>query len=117
MSERERKTTEQLGVPGAFAGETLTRRRLMTAGAHGAAAVATAAFTLPALGFAIGPVFDREPDTWQEIGPLSRFTDSDYTPVVVTIQPGIGDAGKSPAFIRRHNAAIDGPVKDRYDHV
>jgi Rieske Fe-S protein len=112
-----RRTTSEAGIPGAFEGETVSRRRFMTASVHGAGAVAAAAFTLPALGFAIGPVFDREPDTWQDIGPLSRFSDGAYTPIVITIQAGIGEAGKSTAFIRRHSDAIDGPVKDRYDHV
>jgi len=31
-------------------------------------AVAVAAFTFPALGFAIGPVFDRGAATWQDVG-------------------------------------------------
>jgi menaquinol-cytochrome c reductase iron-sulfur subunit len=89
----------------------------MTGTAHAAGAIAVAAFTLPALGFAIGPVFDRPAATWQEIGPLSHFTDSDYVPVVITIAPGIGEAGRSIAYVRRHNLEIDGPVKDRYDRV
>jgi menaquinol-cytochrome c reductase iron-sulfur subunit len=89
----------------------------MSRTAHGAGAVAAAAFTLPALGFAIGPVFDRQPASWQEIGPLSHFTESDYTPTVITIEPGIGEAGRSIAYVRRHNRAIDGPIKDRYDRV
>jgi menaquinol-cytochrome c reductase iron-sulfur subunit len=108
-------STEELRLPGAFEGETVSRRRFMTGTAHAAGAIAAAAFTLPALGFAIGPVFDRAADTWQDIGPLSHFTDSDYVTVVITIEPGIGEAGKSIAYVRQHNLAIDGPVKDRYD--
>jgi hypothetical protein len=41
--------------PGAFEGETVSRRRFMTVSANAAGAIAIAAFTLPALGFAIGP--------------------------------------------------------------
>jgi nitrite reductase/ring-hydroxylating ferredoxin subunit len=89
----------------------------MTGTAHAAGAIAAAAFTLPALGFAIGPVFDRQGVTWQDLGPLSRFTQLDYTPVTITIEPGIGEAGYSLAYVRRHNPVIDGPVKDQYDHV
>jgi Rieske Fe-S protein len=89
----------------------------MTGSAASAGAIATAAFTLPALGFALAPVFEHSADTWQEIGPLSRYTDSDYRPEVITIEPGVGEAGHSLAYIRRHNLAIDGPVKDRYDRV
>ena len=109
--------TEDLKLPGAFEGETVSRRRFMTRTTHTAGAVAAAAFTLPALGFAIGPVFDRAPDSWQDVGAISRFTDSDYMPEVITIEPGIGEAGRSIAYVRKHNETIDGPVKDRYDHV
>jgi menaquinol-cytochrome c reductase iron-sulfur subunit len=104
-------------MPGSFDGETVTRRRFMTGVAHGGGAIAAAAMTLPALGFAIGPLFDRPPLTWQDIGPLSHYSDSDYVPVSVTIAPGLGNASPSLAFIRKHNPSIDGPPKDRYDHV
>jgi Rieske Fe-S protein len=109
--------TEDRGLAGAFEGETITRRRLMTATASAAGAVAAAAFTLPALGFAIAPVFDQTPDTWQEVGPLSQFTDSDYRTEVITIEQGVGEAGVSIAYVRRHNRAIDGPIRDQYDRV
>lgn len=111
------KHTEELGLPGAFAGETVTRRRFMTGTAHSAGAIAAAAFTLPVLGFAIGPVFDREATRWQDVGPLSQFTDSAYTNVVISLEAGVGEAGKSIAYVRRHNPELDGPVKDRYDRV
>jgi menaquinol-cytochrome c reductase iron-sulfur subunit len=104
-------------MPGAFDGETVSRRRFMTGTAQAAGVIAAAAFTLPALGFAIGPVFDQIPDTWQDIGPLADFTQTDYLPVVITIDPGIGEAGRSIAYVRRHDLAIDGPVKDKYDRV
>ena len=48
------KYTLDRGMPGAFEGETVTRRRFMTLTAHGAGAVAVSAFALPALGFAAG---------------------------------------------------------------
>jgi Rieske Fe-S protein len=106
-----------LNLPGAFAGETVTRRRFMSGTAQATGAVALAAAALPALGFAIGPVFARAPETWQSLGPLSQFTTGDYVPVVITIEPGIGEAGRSTAYVRRHDPAVDGPVKDRYDEV
>jgi menaquinol-cytochrome c reductase iron-sulfur subunit len=111
------KYTQDRRLPGAFEGETVTRRRLMTRTAHATGAIAAAAFTLPALGFAIAPVFEHAADTWQEVGPVSRFTATDYLPEVITIQPGVGEAGNSIAYVRLHNLAIDGPVKDKYDRV
>ena len=62
-------STAEAGIPGAFSGETITRRRAMTRAAQAAGAVAAAAVGLPALGFALGPVFKRAPTTWQ---PLAR---------------------------------------------
>jgi menaquinol-cytochrome c reductase iron-sulfur subunit len=109
--------TEDRQIPGAFEGETVTRRRFMTGSVHLAGAAAAAAFTLPALGFALGPIFHRTRISWQDIGPLSRFTDSTYLPLTITISPGIGEAGKSTAYVRLHNEKVDGPLKDQYDHV
>jgi Rieske Fe-S protein len=89
----------------------------MTGAAHTAGAVAAAAFTLPALGFAIAPVFAVTAASWQQVGPVSRFTTTDYQPEVITIASGVGEAGNSIAYIRLHNLAIDGEVKDQYDQV
>jgi quinol---cytochrome c reductase iron-sulfur subunit, bacillus type len=104
-------------LPGTFEGETVTRRRFMNGVANATGAVAAAAITLPALGFAVAPVFDRASATWQKIGPLSRFNRSEYVPVTFTATPGIGEAGNSLAYVRRHDVAVDGPIKDQYDHV
>jgi len=112
-----RQATGQTRIPGGFEGETLSRRRFMTATALSAGALASAAFTLPALGFAVGPVFDREPDTWQAIGRLEDFTALAYKPIVFVLVPGIGEAGMSLAYVRLRNDPIDGPPRDRYDHV
>src|SRR4051794_37337515 len=77
VPDRRRKTkskyTTDRMMPGAFEGETVTRRRFMTGTAHGAGAIAAAAFTLPALGFALGPVFEETPHTWQDIGGVDDF--------------------------------------------
>jgi menaquinol-cytochrome c reductase iron-sulfur subunit len=45
------RTSLDAGLPGAFHGETVTRRRVMTGGAHAPAAIAGAAVVLPAAGF------------------------------------------------------------------
>jgi menaquinol-cytochrome c reductase iron-sulfur subunit len=106
------KYTLDRQIPGAFEGETVTRRRFMTVGSQGAGAVAAAAFVLPALGFAIGPIFKSTPHHWETVGTTDHFTDLNYTPVVVTLTPSIGEAGKSTAYVRKFNPAID---TDRYD--
>jgi menaquinol-cytochrome c reductase iron-sulfur subunit len=109
--------TEDLRIAGAFEGETVSRRRFMSRGVQISGAVTAAALTLPVLGFAIGPVFDQEPDTWQDIGPLANFDESNYVPIRITIEQGVGEAGVSLAYVRRHNPSIDGPLKDRYDRI
>jgi menaquinol-cytochrome c reductase iron-sulfur subunit len=109
---KSRYTSDRL-IPGAFDGETVTRRRFMTGSAHTAGAIAAAAFTLPALGFALGPIFKQEQHFWEDIGPTEDFSDNNYIPVVITITPGIGEAGKSTAYVRKFNPAIDTDPYDR----
>jgi menaquinol-cytochrome c reductase iron-sulfur subunit len=102
-------------MPGAFDGETVNRRRFMTMSAHTVGGVAAAAFTLPALGFAIGPLFSREPFSWQTIGVPTDFPDTSYKTVVFTIVQGIGEAGKTIAYVRKRNPAIDTEPADQYN--
>jgi Rieske Fe-S protein len=111
------RLTEDLGLPGVFDGESVSRRRFMTRTVHAAGAVAAAGVTLPVLGFAAGPVFDRQADSWQDIGPERDFVQTTYKAVVFTISPGIGEAGQSLAYVRKRDAAIDGPAIDEYDHM
>jgi menaquinol-cytochrome c reductase iron-sulfur subunit len=103
-------------MPGAFEGETVNRRRFMTATVHGAGAVAATAFTLPALGFALGPIFSRLPWSWQAIGKPSDFVETTYVIKVITIVEGIGEAGKSIAYVRTRDPAIDTEHEDQYNH-
>jgi menaquinol-cytochrome c reductase iron-sulfur subunit len=82
---------------------------------HGAGGIAAAAFLLPALGFAVGPIFKREPFQWQIIGRPEEFTETTYLTKVLTIVEGIGDAGKSIAYVRRRNPAIDTEPADKFN--
>ena len=109
------KYTSDRLIPGAFEGETVTRRRLMTGTVHVAGAVAASAFVLPALGFALGPVFEKHEQRWQAVGPVADFPDNTYVPKVITIVDGIGQAGKSTAYIRKRNPKIDTDKPDIYN--
>jgi menaquinol-cytochrome c reductase iron-sulfur subunit len=109
------KYTSDRLIPGAFEGETITRRRLMTGGANVAGAVAASAFLLPALGFALGPVFEKHEQRWQPVGPIDEFPEDTYVPKVITIVDGIGQAGKSTAYVRKRNPKIDTDKPDRYN--
>lgn len=109
------KYTLDRNIPGAFEGETVTRRRLMTGAAHGAGAIAASAFLLPALGFALGPIFEEHKQHWQDVGALGDFPDDTYVPVTIQISEGIGETGKSTVYMRKHNESIDGKLRDSYD--
>ena len=100
--------TVDRGIPGAFEGETVTRRNFMTGGAMAAGGIATAAFALPALGFALGPLFeDSQPERWQDVGPEADFNDETYVPAVMNIVPEIGEPGKTTVYVRRFNPSRD----------
>jgi menaquinol-cytochrome c reductase iron-sulfur subunit len=104
------KYTADRNIPGAFEGETVTRRRAMVLTANVAGGAAAMAFTLPALAFALGSaVFERPDAHWEAVGPPGDFVPDDYTAVVLTIVQGIGEVGKTTAYVRARNPSIDGP--------
>jgi menaquinol-cytochrome c reductase iron-sulfur subunit len=109
---RKSRYTSGRGIAGAFEGETVTRRRFMEGTALAVGGIATAAFGLPALGFALGPLFEKTTHNgWQPVGPEGDFTADDYVPRVINIAPNIGDAGKTTIFVRRFNKQKDKVIK------
>jgi len=109
------KYTVDRGMPGAFEGETVTRRRFMTGTAHGAGMLMAAGITLPALAFAIGPIFKNVTLGWQTIGYPDDFPNNDYVPVVITTSPGIGEAGKSTVYVRARDPQVDKTPPNQYN--
>jgi menaquinol-cytochrome c reductase iron-sulfur subunit len=108
--ERRSRYTAARGSVGAFEGETVTRRRFMTGTAMAAGGIATAAFGLPALGFALGPVFeDSTPTKWQDVGPEGDFNPTSYVPRVINLVPEIGEVGKTTVYVRRFAPGKDNP--------
>ncbi len=92
------------GLPGAFEGETVTRRRFMELNALTVGGVASAAFGLPALGFALGPIFEKStPELFQDVGPVEDFNDQSYVPKVITIVPNVGETGKTTVYLRKRS--------------
>jgi len=107
---RKSRYTEDRGMPGAFDGETVTRRGAITIGGQAAGGIAAAAFLLPSLGFALGPMLeDSTPDTWQDVGPERDFNDQFYVPRVMNIIASIGEAGKTTVYMRKYNPKRDSP--------
>jgi menaquinol-cytochrome c reductase iron-sulfur subunit len=79
----------------------MTRRRAFTVAAQAIGGLAGAAVALPTVGFAIAPIFHRGKERWEVVGPVSDFTADTYKQVVFTIVQGIGEAGKTTAYVRR----------------
>jgi menaquinol-cytochrome c reductase iron-sulfur subunit len=105
-------------MAGAYEGETVTRRRLFTGGALAAGGVASAAFGLPALGFALGPLFeDQLPETYQDVGPERDFNANTYVPKVIDLVPEVGEAGKTTIYVRRFNRRRDDPTNADLPYV
>ena len=109
------KYTADRQIPGAFEGETITRRRFMTGTVHLTGLVGTAAIVLPSLGFALGPLFEKHPEQWQAVGTTDDFNDTTYIPKVITIVAGIGQAGKSTVYVRKRNPEIDKEPEDAFN--
>jgi quinol---cytochrome c reductase iron-sulfur subunit, bacillus type len=107
--------TEDRQIPGAFEGETVTRRRFLGGSVQVFGGIATAAIVLPALGFSLGPVLERQKERWEDVGLPDDFVDYTYRPKVITIESGAGEVGKTTVYVRKHNEQLDGPVKDKYD--
>jgi menaquinol-cytochrome c reductase iron-sulfur subunit len=111
------KYTADRQYPGAFEGETVTRRRFMTGTAHVAGAVAVSAIALPALGFALGPIFEEKEVEWQPVGDLDDFNLDEYIPKTIVETEGIGVVGQTTVYMRKFNDKIDTEEQDEYNKV
>jgi menaquinol-cytochrome c reductase iron-sulfur subunit len=93
---------------GYFQGESMTRRTAFTIGVQAIGGVAVAAVALPAVGFAVAPLFEEEKEPWQAVGPTSDFSPDTYRSAVITAVSGIGDSGKTTVFVRQGNPGLTG---------
>lgn len=91
---------------GYFKGESMTRRTAFTVGVQAVGAIAGAAVLLPTVGFAVAPLFEQEDEPWQAVGATSDFSPDTYRPVVITAVQGIGETGKTTAYVRRGNPTV-----------
>ena len=84
-----------------FEGESMTRRNVFAVTGQALGGLAGAAIVLPAVGFAVAPIFKKPTETWQPVGPAAGFPPDTYKPVVFTLVEGIGEAGKTTAYVRQ----------------
>jgi len=90
----------------------MTRRGVMTGGALLYGGMATAAFGLPALGFALGPMFeDGTQDVWQDVGAENEFNIESYIPKVTNVVADAGEAGKTTIYVRKLDPERDSKSK------
>jgi Rieske Fe-S protein len=91
---------------GYFEGESMTRRKVFAVAGQALGGLAGAAVILPALGFAMAPIFEQPEEDWQAVGLLDDFVPETYKPRVITIVEGIGEAGKSTVYVRQGSADL-----------
>lgn len=116
-SKEQSKYTLDQGIPGAFEGETVTRRKLMSLTANATGAVAVGGIALSATGLALGQAV-REVDTgWHDVGSLDEFQNDTYVPRVITLDPKTGQVGKTTVYLRKFNSAVDEEDRDQYNKI
>ncbi len=98
--------------PGYFEGESMSRRRAFTVAGQALGGAAGAAIMLPAVGFALAPVFQREDEHWEAVGPPEEFSPDTYKARVITLAQGVGIAGKTTVYVRRGNPTLNGAASD-----
>ena len=79
----------------------MTRRKVFAVAGQALGGVAGAAVALPAIGFAIAPIFDKPEEDWQAVGEVQDFVPDTYKARVITIVQGIGEAGKTSVYVRQ----------------
>ena len=92
---------------GYFEGETMTRRAVFTVGGQAAGAAAISIVLLPLVGFAVAPILETPEEVWEAVGSTDEFAPDEYRAVVITIRSGIGEAGKTTAYVRQGSEDLD----------
>ena len=99
---------------GYFEGESMTRRKVFVVGSQALGGLAGAAVLLPVVGFVVAPVLTKGEERWEAVGKVEDFDAENYRPVVFTETLGIGEAGKTTAYVRRGSAGFEGESPDEF---
>lgn len=92
----------------------MTRRKAFVVGSAALGGLAGAAVVLPVVGFAIAPVLTRGEERWEAVGTVDDFDRETYRTVVFTETPGIGEAGKTTAYVRQGSNKFEGEDPNGY---
>jgi menaquinol-cytochrome c reductase iron-sulfur subunit len=98
---------EKPAPAGYFEGETMTRRTAFAVAGQAAGGLAVMVVALPAVAFAVAPIFDSPEESWEGVGPLDDFSPDTYRQAVITIVDGIGESGKTTVYVRQGNPEIN----------
>jgi menaquinol-cytochrome c reductase iron-sulfur subunit len=85
----------------------MTRRNAFIALGQALGGVAVVGVTLPVVGFAVAPMFERPDETWQAVGSPDDFASDNYRQTVITEVSGMGEAGKTTVYVRRGSPDLD----------
>ncbi len=99
---------------GYFEGESVTRRNAFMVSSQVLAGVAGAAVVLPTIAFALAPVFTSYEERWEAVGVVEDFTADNYRAVVFTETLGIGEVGKTTAYVRKGSSEYEGESDDEF---
>nr|WP_246851503.1 Rieske (2Fe-2S) protein [Patulibacter sp. SYSU D01012] len=81
------------------------------------AGVAIGGIALSAVGFAAGQPFVEVDTGWHDVGPLDEIPDDTYAPRVITLDPEIGQVGKSTVYVRKRNERVDKEPADEWNKI
>ena len=95
------ESVEKPKPAGYYEGETMTRRGAFMVGGQALGGVAAAAVLLPVVGFSVAPILETPEETWTSVGAVDEFEPASYKAVTLTIRSGIGEAGKTTAYVRQ----------------
>jgi len=99
---------------GYFENESYTRRNAFIVSSQALTGLAGAAVVLPTVAFALAPVFTGPKIRWEAVGTPADFTAETYRQIVFTETPGIGQVGKTTAYVRRGSTEYEGESNDEY---
>ena len=85
----------------------MTRRTVFGLGVQAAGGLAVGVIALPAVGFALAPIFDEPDERWEGVGSPDLYTSDTYRQAVITIVQGVGDSGKTTVYIRKGSTDLD----------
>ena len=79
----------------------MTRRGVFMVAGQALGGVAAVGVLLPVVGFAVAPILETPEETWVGVGAPDDFVVDSYRAVTLTIRSGIGEAGKTTAYVRK----------------